>query len=318
MGIMRKALVAVVALVVLVAVIIGAGLATGVFGAPSVQGIDNRFGSVNETATMIETNVTVDNPNPIGINLGGVTVDYDVSMNDVRMADGKKKGASIGSGESTVSLRTRLRNERIPDWWVTHIENDEQTNLAVEGTVSSSLLGQSAEIPSDDREITTNIEGALDSDQTRPINANRALVSDPMLYLNETSGSWGDVNDSVTEIEMAFVVYNPKSYAVPVSELGYNMTMNDVAVGSGQSENTTVIEPGTTATITTTTRMQNERLDEWWVTHVENNQITELEIAFSARIDLSNAGVAGAEPVEVPLDTIEEDMETDVFGNKEG
>ena len=94
------------------------------------------------------------------------------------------------------------------------------------------------------------------------------------------------------------------------------MTMNGVPVGSGQSENTTTVEPGTTETITTTTNMDNKKLDEWWVTHVENNQVTELEIAFSARIDLSNAGVGGVEPVEVPLDTIEHEFETDVFGNK--
>jgi len=304
MGTIRKALVAIVALVVLIAVVIGAGLAAGVLGAPGVEGIDNRFGSVNETATMIETNVTVNNPNPIGVSLGGLSIDYGVSMNDVPMASGHKEGISVGTGESSVALRTRLDNQRIPDWWVTHVRNGERTTMTVNGTVSSSLLGQSAEIPSNDREITTNIDGALDSDQTRPINANRALVSDPMLYLNETSGSWGDVNDSVTEIEMAFVVYNPKSYAVPVSELGYNMTMNGVAVGSGQSKETTVIEPGTTETITTTTVMRNERLDEWWVSHVENDQVTDLEIAFSARIDLSNAGVTGADPVEVPLDTV--------------
>jgi LEA14-like dessication related protein len=317
MGTIRKALVAIVALVVLIAVVIGAGLATGVLGAPGVEGIDNRFGSVNETATMIETNVTVDNPNPIGISLGGVSIDYGVYMNDVPMASGQKEGISVGTGESNVALRTRLDNQRIPDWWVTHVRNGEQTTMAVNGTVSSSLLGQSTEIPPVEREISTDIDAALDNEETRPINADQTLVSNPVLYLNETSGSWGEVTNDTTEIEMTFVVYNPKSYAVPVSELGYNMTMNSVAVGSGQSEGTTVIEPGTTETITTTTHMRNERLDEWWVSHVENDQVTDLEIAFSARIDLSNAGVAGADPVEVPLDTVEHRFETDVFGNKD-
>jgi len=316
MGTIRKALVAIAALVVLIAVVIGAGLAAGVLGAPGVEGIDNRFGSVNETATMIETNVTVDNPNPIGVSLGGLSIDYGVSMNDVPMASGQKEGISVGTGESSVALRTRLDNQRIPDWWVTHVRNGERTTMTVNGTVSSSLLGQSAEIPPVEREISTDIDAALDNEETRPINADQALASNPVLYLNETSGSWGEVTNDTTEIEMTFVVYNPKSYAVPVSELGYNMTMNGVAVGSGQSEETTVIEPGTTETITTTTVMRNERLDEWWVSHVENDQVTDLEIAFSARIDLSNAGVTGADPVEVPLDTVEHRFETDVFGNK--
>jgi LEA14-like dessication related protein len=318
----RIAITAVFALAVVTAVVLGAGIATGVFGAPNVVGIDNRFGAVNETATIIETDIHVDNPNPIGINVGGVSAAYTVSMNDVAMASGTKEGLSVDTGESTVSLRTRMENERIPDWWVTHVENGEETAVVVDGTVNSSLLGQSVGIPEVDRTVSTDIESALDSSETRPINASTPQASDPVLYLNETRGSWGAVNDSATEIEMEFVVYNPKSHAVPVSKLSYNMTMNGVAVGSGESENTTVIEPGTTETRRTTTIMQNEKLDEWWVSHLENDQVTDLRIAFAAVIDLEEAGADPEvvdEPigaVEVPLDTVEHRFETDVFGNK--
>ncbi|MFB6228367.1 MAG: LEA type 2 family protein [Halobacteriales archaeon] len=314
----RKVFSTVLILVVAAVVVVGVGVATGVFGVPSVDGIDNRFGAVNETTTVIETDVRVDNPNPIGISFGGVSADYDVLMNDVTMASGTKDGVSIGSGESTVPIRTRMRNERIPDWWVTHVENGEQTTLRVEGNVSSSLIGESVAIPKVERTISTDIDSALSSSETRPINANQAPIADPLLYLNETSGSWGEVNDSTTEINMEFVVYNPKPYPIPVSELGYNMTMNDVAVGSGESEGESVIAPGSTATIRTTTMMRNGKLDEWWVSHLEKNQVTDLEIAFSARVDLSNApgDIANPTAIEIPLDTVEHRIDTDVFGNK--
>ncbi len=316
-SLLRKVFSSVVILIVAAVVIVGAGFATGVFGVPSVEEVDNRFGSVNETDTIIETNIRVDNPNPIGLSLGGVSADYDVTMNDVEMAEGAKDGLSIDSGQSTVSLQTRMQNERIPDWWVTHIENDEETTLSVQGTVNSSLVGQSVDIPEVERSVSTDIDSALDSSETRPVNANRPLIDDPVLFLNETSGSWGDVNDSTTEINMEFVVYNPKPYAVPVSELGYNMTMNGVAIGSGESERTVVIQPGSTATVQTTTVMENEKLDEWWVSHLENNQVTDLEIAFSAQIDPSNAGgITNGQTIEIPLDTVEHRINTDVFGNK--
>jgi LEA14-like dessication related protein len=317
-SLIRKVFSTAVILLIAAVVVIGVGFATGVFGVPSVDGIDNRFGSVNETDTVIETDIRVTNPNPIGLSLGSVSADYDVVMNDVRMAEGAKDGVSIGSGESTVSLQTRMQNERIPDWWVTHVENGEETTLSVQGTVNSSLVGQSVDIPEVERSISTDIDSALDSSETRPINADRSLVDDPVLFLNETSGSWGAVSDSTTEINMEFVVYNPKPYAVPVSELGYNMTMNDVAIGSGESESTVVIQPGSTATVETTTVMQNEKLDEWWVSHIQNNQVTDLEIAFSAQIDLSNAGggIANGGTVDIPLDTVDHRIDTDVFGNK--
>jgi LEA14-like dessication related protein len=317
-SLVRKVFSTVLILVVAAVVVVGVGVATGVFGVPSVEETNNRIGSVNDTDTVIETNIRVDNPNPIGISLGGVSADYNVSMNDVQMARGTKDGISIASGSSTVSLRTRMKNERIPDWWVTHVENGEETNLNVDGTVDSSLLGRSFDISPAERSVSTDIDSALDSSETRPINADRTLVDDPVLYLNETSGSWGEVTDSTTELNMEFVVYNPKPYAVPVSELGYNMTMNDIAIGSGGSEDTTVVPAKSTATIQTTTVMQNEKLDEWWVSHLKNNQVTDLAIAFSAQVDLANAtgGVADLGSIDVPLDTVEHQIDTDMFGNK--
>jgi len=312
----RTVLSSVLVLAVAAVVVVGLGVAIGVFGVPSVEGVDNRFGSVNETSTAIETNITIDNPNPIGINLGGLSVSYEVTMNDVRMATGEKNGISVDSGASTVSLRTRMNNERLPGWWVSHIENDEQTTMDVDGSAESSLLGQSTGFNAAERTISTDIDSAFDTGETRPINASRPAVSDPVLYLNETSGSWGDVNDATTEIDMRFVVYNPKSYAIPVSQLAYNMTMNDVAVGSGASENTRVLEPGTKSEIRTTTVMENGRLDEWWVSHLENGQVTDLEIAFGVRIDLTEAAIVDLGAIDVPLDTVEHRFETDVFGSE--
>jgi LEA14-like dessication related protein len=41
-----------------------AGVAVFVLGHPSVSGIDNRFGGVNETTTVVESDLTVQNPPP--------------------------------------------------------------------------------------------------------------------------------------------------------------------------------------------------------------------------------------------------------------
>lgn len=52
--------------VLLLVVLGGAGVATGVLGAPSVTGVDNRFAGVNNTTTTIESDLQVRNPNPLG------------------------------------------------------------------------------------------------------------------------------------------------------------------------------------------------------------------------------------------------------------
>ena len=296
----------------LVLVAIGAAFAAGVLGTPSVTDVENRFGGVNETTTTIESNLTVSNPNPFGASLGGLTVDYAVEMNGIRMAEGTKTGVSVPRGTSTLPFTTQMANERIPSWWVSHIRNGEQTTLTVDADVRSSAAGASFGAPQVTRSVDTDLLSQFNSSRPQPVNASAPLVSDPVLYVNETSATWGEVTNERTELRVAFVVYNPKSYPVGTTELGYDLSMNGVTLGEGATESGVVVPPGETRTIETTTRIRNENFDEWWVTHIERNQVSELEIDFSARFDLR------ATTVEVPLTPLDytKTVETDIFGSK--
>lgn len=290
----------------------GGGLSLGLLGAPSVGSVHNSFGDVTDETTEIRTELVVRNPNPVGVNLGGVSVDYDVTMNDVAMANGTKEGVSVGTGNSTVEFGTRMDNDKIPAWWVSHVRNDEETDLRVDATVQSSTLGRSVEAPPVEREISTDVISQFNTTDPRPIEADQPLVSDPVGYVNETSARWGEVTSSETPIDMRFTVYNAKALPMAVTEIGYAITMNDVAVGNGSSETGYVIEGRSTETIETTTAIRNGKLDQWWVSHLENDQVTELRIDFYAELEL------GGETVRVPLDelTYRETIETDLFGSK--
>ncbi|SFR98514.1 LEA14-like dessication related protein [Halomicrobium zhouii] len=298
----------------LLVAVAGAGAAAGILGAPSVAGIENHFGDVNETTTDVHTDIVVSNPNPVGVQLGGTTVDYAVEMNGITMATGTKAGVGVETGNSTVNATSRLHNDRIPEWWVSHLQNGETTALTVDADVHSSMVGQSFGAPSVEREIETDISSSFDSTETQPIDANQPLVSDPVLYLNETEGEWGEVTEAETPIVMAFTLYNPKDYPISASSIGYDVTMNGLAVGEGQTDRSVTIPPGETRTIEATTVIDNGLLDEWWVSHLERNQVTDLEIQFYARFDLS---AAGAGDIRVPLDSVTHEIETDMFGNKD-
>jgi LEA14-like dessication related protein len=291
---------------------VGGAYAAGVLGAPSVAGVENRFGDVTAKTTTIETDLTVNNPNPVGVRLGGTSVNYTVSMNDVSMANGTKEGLAIEKGNSTLHFTTTMRNERIPAWWVSHIRNGERTELEIDARIRSSLLGQSVTVPHE-REIETDVIGQFNSTETRPVNASQPLVSDPILYINRTSASWGSVSQSETPIDMRFVVYNPKTTPYTISEIGYEITMNNITVGEGTSDDPYVIESRSEETIATATAIQNQKLDEWWVSHLERNQVTDLRIDFYARIELPSG-----DTVRVPLDelTYTKRIETDFFGTK--
>ncbi|MFC4450389.1 LEA type 2 family protein [Halorussus aquaticus] len=299
-------------LLLTVGVVVGGGLTLGVLGTPSVTSTQNSFGNVTDETTEIRTELVVENPNPVGVNLGGVSVSYDVRMNDVAMATGTKNGLSFDSGNNTVEFSTQMDNDEIPTWWASHVRNGERTTLRVDASVRSNTLGRTVQAPPVKRQISTDVISQFNSSESRPIDANQPLVSDPVGYVNETSGRWGEVTKSETPIDMRFTVYNAKRLPMAVTELGYTINMNNVTVGNGSSQTGHLIEGRTTETIETRTAIRNQRLDEWWVSHLENEQVTHLRIDFYAKIEL------GGETVRVPLDgmTYTETIETDIFGTK--
>ena len=139
---------------------VGGAFALGVLGVPSVVAVDNSFGDVTNETTAIETDLVVSNPNPVGIGLDGVSVNYTVSMNDIEMAQGGREGVRLGAGNATIPLETDLRNDAIPSWWVSHVRGGERTTVGIDATVTSDLLGRSAAF-SRSREITTDLLGAF-------------------------------------------------------------------------------------------------------------------------------------------------------------
>ncbi|MFB6270445.1 MAG: LEA type 2 family protein, partial [Halobacterium sp.] len=294
--------------------VVGGAFVAGFLGVPSVERIENRFGDVNATDTEIETDLVVHNPNPIGVRLGKLSVNYTVSMNGIEMARGDKHGVAIGTGNSTVNLTTYLKNERIPEWWVSHITNSETTELTVSARVQSGTIGQSATFQPAAKTIETDLISQFNSSEDRPVNANVALVDDPVLVIERTNASWGNVTSAETPIDLEFQVYNPKASPVVVSNIGYNISMNGVQVGEGETQQTETIPGKTSRVVETPTVIGNQRLDEWWVTHIENNQTTELRIDFYAEVKPPGS----EEPIRVPLDdlTYTKTIETDMFGTK--
>jgi LEA14-like dessication related protein len=293
---------------------VGGAFALGVVGTPAVESAENRFTGVSTETTTVETALVVNNPNPIGVQLGDVGIDYTVFMNDVAMAEGSKDGLSLGRGNSTVPFTTAMDNGQIPPWWVSHIQNGERTQVTIDADVRSSLVGGRSVSLTQNRTVETEIIEQFNSTETRPVNTDSPIVSDPALYINATRGSWdqSNVTQSQTPLNVEFDVHNPKAYPYTVTEIGYTARMNDITVGNGSTERGYVIAPGETQTVGVDTVIRNENLDEWWVSHLQNNQVTEVYIDFYLVVD------TGSEQFRIDLDAIdyENTIETDIFGNK--
>ena len=305
---------AIVGGVLMVGAIFGGAYAMGLIGMPSVTGVDNRFAGVDAETTTVETDVGVRTPTIFAVGLGGVSVDYAVELSGVRLAEGGKEGVDLSTGYATLGSRTELSNEQIPRWWTAHVRDGETSDLLVHATIHSSTLDRSVSLTPVCREVSTDLLSAFDSTETRPANASQPLVSVPVLYVNETSAQWGSVTVVVTSIETTFEVHAPKDVPYAATAFGHEITLNGVDVGSGECERAYAIPPKSTRPVRATTAIDDAALDEWWVSHLERNQVTDLRIDFYARIELPTGN-----EVRVPLDalTYTETVETDVFGNED-
>ncbi|WP_162991532.1 LEA type 2 family protein [Halostella salina] len=301
-----------------VVVALGAAVALGVFGVPAVESVDNRFGDVNDTTTVVVTDLTVSNPNPVGTGFLDASATYTVRMNDVRMAAGERGSLALSPGRNELRLETYMDNRRIPDWWVTHIRNGERTDVAIDARIRSGTLGQGVTIQRG-RTINTSMIERFNSTETREIEGDSPLSDGPVLYVNETSGRWGNVTEAETPVNTAFVAYNPENVPYTVTQIRYEITMNGITVGEGTSDREYIIEPRTTEEIRTRTAIRNENLDEWWVSHLRNDERTELRIEFAATIEVEDPTSITGDTVslDVPLDAIthEETIETDILGS---
>lgn len=310
-----RATAGVLAVLAVAGVLVGTAAATGMLGVPEVVAVDNEFTDVNASTTTVTSNLTVRNPNPIGISIEAVDISHTLFMNGIRMGSGEREQLRLPQGNSTVEVVTGVRNDRIPEWWVSHVRRGERTNVTVDARVSQRTLDRSLSRTVATRSIETDIVSAFETNRTRPINASVPYVSNPILYVNRTDARWSNVSENRTVVTANLTVTNPKSFAVPLDNVTYNVSMNGVQTGSGSTRNLTAIPADSTRNVTARLVIDNSKLDEWWVTHVRNDQRTRVRFDYAVRVDLSRFG-RGTRTYSPP--PINRTFETDVFGNGGG
>jgi LEA14-like dessication related protein len=197
----------VAAVLVLGVVAVGALAATGAFAAPTVESTSYEWGAVTDETTEIVTSVTVDNPNPVGVP-GVVDVSYTARLNTVTLARGERSGVGFGPGRNTITLTAAMQNAKIADWWVTHVNGDERSELTVDATVNAP--GLSREIPAKSSTVETDILGGFTTEGARQV----AFQGDPLLTLRNQRASWGEANAETTPLSFSADVENVHDYDV--------------------------------------------------------------------------------------------------------
>jgi LEA14-like dessication related protein len=298
----RRVAVGVVALLVVLAVL----YLTGVIGAPSA-GIADRgdWGTVTDERTEIVTTVWVNNPNPVGVALGETLgAEYSVYMNGVRVAEGAKTDVTVPGGNTTTDLRTDLLNDQLPAWWVAFVRAGETVELDVNATLTVDAVATverdvhvDRTILEDDRPVVGALSAAANDTSgtyTRSVDASQVDGSDlgDVDVIGDESvtvgyevergwASWESVTEDRTTALIHLRVHNPGDVPVPAAPDGVGVAIdtNDVRLFAAETDEFTlenvgadaVIGPGETREVTFAVTMDNDRIDEWFTSHVRES-----------------------------------------------
>lgn len=304
-----KLLVVLAGVSLVVVAVFGTATAVGVFGAPDVSLDRSRLHGVNQSTTTVQSQVVVSNPNPIPVPLTTADVTYTVYLNGIPVGEGREPDMTLPAGKSTERVQTTFDNDRLVQWWKTHIRRGERSNLTVVATMNFQRLNTSLTRRVAQRTVRTNVLAAVESNETTPVDASTDLVSNPVLYVNGTTAQWDTVTENRTTVQTSARVFNPKSYAIPVTGVTYDVTMNGIPVATGSTTNLTSLPARSHQTVTSRLVMDSSTLDRWWVSHVRRNQSSRVRVESTVRFRTAfGTRTITPEPVT-------RTVETDVFGD---
>jgi len=173
-----------------------------------VENVTTTWGNVTENRTEIVVNSTIHNPNAYPIPTPAFT--GSVEFNDVPVADWDAgdvelleadEDALIDGGETEErTFLIVMDNGNVPEWFATHVENEEYTRVAVSGQLAMEVSGSEVTIPQEgagvvcEFDLTTSIfverdDGmALDGCGTTPIETttDQLQAAGAVLDLSET------------------------------------------------------------------------------------------------------------------------------------
>jgi len=250
-------------------------------GKPAVTGIRQELGEITDSESEILTSVTVQNPNPVSIAL--VAIEADVLMNGERIG----KMSSVGNTElkasqvSVLLLSTKIDNQKIRGWWMSHIKNGERTEVRIPMNLIFDLGLTKHKYPIVfNSSLKTDILSDLDLVQEELA----GLPDEPAsLTLKSMNSRFGEVTDKETEVITTLVVAN--RCPVKISGYYYEIVMNEVTVGEGRVAANFARDSATA--ITFITPIRNDKINEWWVSHLKNGERTELKLNIQPVVEVN-------------------------------
>jgi len=275
---------------------------------PEVVSIESEFGTVREETADVETTIVVENPNNWGIP-GSHAIAYAVTLNGVTVSSGQKGGVSIGTGKSTIEMTAQFDNTAIPEWWTTHVNSDEVSTMRTESRVRPAGLPFDISLPAEESEVTTDFLGSMGEMESSTVQ----LGDREIMTVGDQRADWGEADADRSPIQFTTAVENVHERPVGIDGTDYEIRMNDVVVGSGETDDPIELDPGESGAFTVEAAIDTPKMQEWWVSHLRNDQTTDLTIG------VYPVSIEDGQRTRLPLALLDQQstFETDMLGTGE-
>ncbi len=246
--------------------------------------VDSEWGEVDDRSAEIRTEIRFPSPNVVNGNVDSFGVEYVAEMNGVRVAEAEKSGVHLDPHRTVVRLDARMENGRIRDWWTSHIESGEESRMRVKPRLRLDLAMSDigVRVPSYRTGIETDVLSFLNEADRRE----KTVLGRTVFAVDDVNADWGEPDEDETPVEVTARVENPTRFPIRFSDIVCDVRMNDVEVGGGGTVDGFRLGAGETDELDLCVTVDNERLPEWWATHVDNGEHTEITVDVSGAVDV--------------------------------
>ena len=274
---------------------------------PTIIETTHRWGNVTYGSTEIVTQATIKNPNPITMPLKKLYLEFLINSMKLGESTLYKTHKLPANQTSNISFSTYIDNGKIPDAWISHIKNGEKSTLNLKGCMLFDLKVVDYEAP---LSYTVNVS----TDILYPLNnfEEKTIYFGPFNHFSITiksiSAEWGSINYNTTTIKLGIKVHNDNLVPIIIPKMNYEFTANGIKIAKGSSESKYTIAGNSDKTIDANIFIDNSMIDEWWVSHIQNRESTDLLIKINAEIQIE-----GQELFEIEIFDGETTITTHIF-----
>ncbi|WP_227356628.1 hypothetical protein [Haladaptatus salinisoli] len=315
----------IIGFVIAVLILAGIGFLTinsGAIPKPSagVQDVGD-WGAVTEQHTEIITTFWTNNPYPFDFTTGKTLhVHYSLSLNGITVAEGTRDSVDLPRGNTTQTQSTYLQNNRLKLWWVQFLRANETVHATAESRIrittpiktwkyqasrTHSQFENQTPILDSLSQATEQTEGRYVRTQDLNIGPIRRNVT-VGAEVQDARATWGRVNRNQTTVLVRFRIHNP-SETIPiivdptglrmrVDVNGVRMFRSGHGVLSANSTERTLLLPGETREIVIPVTMDNDKVDDWFRSHVQNGEHSTIAVYTHLVVDPLGSGT----PIRVP------------------